>query len=128
MTAEFLALIEAVVRLIVSAVGLALSTLLLPWLRDEAIPWLKEKRLYTMVSTFVRAAEKMCEAGNLNGHKKAYVIALLKEHGVEITAEVDAFIESAVKELDIAVDAGIGSIVDEFEDNSAAEVNSNGEV
>lgn len=130
MAAEFIELASAAVKLVVAAIGLVMSTLVLPWLRDEAIPWLQEKRLYATVLTFVRAAEKMCEAGNLEGRKKAYVISLLKERGVEITPEVDAYIESAVKELDIAVDSSISGIVDSMENicDEKAEVEANGEL
>ena len=122
MTAEFIELVSAVIRLIIAAMTVAFSTFMLPWVRDELIPWLKEKHLYSLVVKFVRAAEKMYEAGTLVGLKKAYVISLLKERGFELTPEIDAFIESAVKELDIAVDSSIGDIVGEFiEDENAKE-------
>ena len=58
----------------------------------------------------------MAETGKIErGEKKYYVIDLLIDKGYTITDEVEAFIESAVKELDMAVDAGFAEIVDEFE-------------
>ena len=46
-------------------------------------PWLKEQKIYGQVVKFVRAAEKMAEAGKLDKAKKnAYVVALLEKAGV----------------------------------------------
>ncbi len=76
------------------------------------IPWLKEQRIYSTIKKFVRAAEKLAEAGELSKvEKKRYVETLLKKKGVTITAEIDAMIEAAVKELDLAADVIIGEIL-----------------
>lgn len=48
---------------ILTICGLVFTGVFIPWLVKTAIPWLKEKHLYTIVSTFVKAAEKMANAG-----------------------------------------------------------------
>ena len=69
------------------------------------VPYLKKKNIYDTVKKLVQAAEKLAE--NANSDKKAWVKAELSRLGVKMTALtdtlIDAFIESAVKELDIAV-------------------------
>lgn len=65
------------------------------------VPWLKEKRLYDIVKQFVRAAEKL--AANVTLDKKQYVIDCLTDKGIKVTPAVDALIEAAVEELDIAI-------------------------
>ncbi len=71
---------------------------------------------------FVQAAEKLAETGVLErGDKKEYVVGLLEQKGYHINAETEAFIESAVKELDMALEAGWGEILDTFEDDNEAD-------
>ncbi len=65
------------------------------------IPWLKDKHLLDTVKTLVAAAEKLAENQPID--KKAWVIAQLTNIGVKVTPFVDAAIESAVKQLDIAM-------------------------
>ena len=69
------------------------------------VPYLKKKNIYDTVKKLVQAAEKLAENANID--KKAWVKAELSHLGVKMTAVtdtlIDAFIESAVKELDIAV-------------------------
>ena len=64
------------------------------------VPWLKEKRLYETVTRLVAAAEKLGDS--LPCGKKEYVIGLLEKKGIKVTPIVDALIEAAVQELDIA--------------------------
>lgn len=102
-----------VLRLIYALAGLAITTVAVPWIRDVALPWLEDKRLYNIVCTFVKAAEKLAESGQLKkADKKAWVLKALEEKGVEITPEVEAFIESAVKDLDLALQSGWQKILD----------------
>lgn len=76
------------------------------------IPWMKEQRIYSSIRKWVRAAEKLAEAGELSkGEKKQYVETLLRKRGITITDEIDAMIEAAVKELDIAADTVISEII-----------------
>lgn len=82
----------------------------IPWLVKTGIPWLKDKRLYGIVTVLVKAAEKQREAGTLTIPKYDYVVQMLEAKGIKVTAEVKAVIEAAVKELDIAVDSAIGKL------------------
>ena len=70
------------------------------------VPWLKEKKLYGTVVKCVQAAEKYAKTHNID--KKEYVIDLLESRGIVVSSFVDALIESAVQELDIA----LGKIAD----------------
>lgn len=100
-------------RLIYALAGLAITMVVVPWIRDVALPWLEDKRLYNIVCTFVKAAEKLAESGQLSKvDKKSWVIKALEEKGVEMTPEVEAFIESAVKDLDLALQSGWQKILD----------------
>ena len=101
------------------AILLAVITcFLIPWVRSTAapfiagtvVPWLKEKRLYGVVKHFVEAAEKLAENNDIN--KKEYVVRLLESKGIEITDEVEAYIESAVINLDRSVSEVIDVITD----------------
>lgn len=66
------------------------------------VPWLKEKKVYDTICRFVRAAEKLADAGKIDkAKKKLYVRTLLEKKGVKITPEVDAMIEAAVEDLDL---------------------------
>lgn len=91
-------LVEAeIIDYLVKGVFLVLSGLVAIYV----IPWLKEKKLYNIVKQFVQAAEKYGQTHDINKHE--YVINLLKERGIEISPVVEALIESAVEELDIAL-------------------------
>lgn len=86
------------IELIVKIVFLVLSTVVTLYV----VPWLKEKRLYDTVKKMVDAAEKWAETNNIN--KKQWVIAQLESKGITVNEYVEALIEAAVKELDIALD------------------------
>ena len=99
-----------VVDAIITICGLIFTGVFIPWLVKTGIPWLKEKHLYTIVSTFVKAAEKMASAGSL----LEYVEQMLEAKGIQITPEVRAMIEAAVQDLDIAIDGALGELGDIF--------------
>ena len=86
------------VELIVKIVFLVLSTVVTLYV----VPWLKEKRLYDTVKKMVDAAEKWAETNNID--KKQWVISQLESKGITVNEYVEALIEAAVKELDIALD------------------------
>lgn len=66
------------------------------------IPWLQEKRLYSLVLEFVQAAEKLAESKQIDkAEKYTFVIKSLEEHNVKITPVIRLLIESAVEELDV---------------------------
>lgn len=85
------------------------------------VPWLKEKRLYDTVSKMVRAAEKWSQTHEID--KKAWVIQQLTASGVTVSPTVEALIESAVQELDIALGKlQVPQLVDAEEDTDATEI------
>lgn len=85
------------IEALVSIVFVILSTVVTVYV----VPWLKEKRVYDTVKKMVDAAEKWAETNNIN--KKEWVISQLEGRGIEVNEYVDALIEAAVKELDIAL-------------------------
>ena len=88
----FVEIIPYLVKIVFAVLGALVGAYL--------IPWLKEKRLYETVTRLVAAAEKLGDS--LPCGKKEYVIDLLEKKGVKVTPIVDALIEAAVQELDIA--------------------------
>lgn len=108
----------ALFRVVLTAMAVIITSVLIPWLRKECIPWLKERRLYGLVSTFVQAAEKVYQ--NMSGagtDKKQFVIDALRDKGYEITDEIAAYIESAVEELDLFTLSAVSGLADAFNDN-----------
>ena len=111
-------IINIVIEAIFAILGRFFTGVAVPWLIKTGIPWLKDKRLYGIVTVLVKAAEKQREAGALPIPKYDYVVQMLEAKGIKVTAEVKAMIEAAVKELDIAVDSTIGTLGGIFvEDN-----------
>lgn len=109
---------SGVLQIVCALIGILLTVVIGPWLKTSAIPWMKEKQLYGLVKKFVQAAEKLSETGALeSADKKCYVVHLLEQKGYPMTAETEAFIESAVKELDMAIAAGWSEVFESFEDN-----------
>lgn len=114
-----------IVDAIIAICGLIFTGVFIPWVKQTGIPWLKEKRLYNLASLFVKAAEKQTEAGTLTTPKLEYVMKRLEEKGYQITPEVRAVIEAAVKDLDIAVDGAIGVLGDVFVEEEATDAEQN---
>ena len=112
---------ECVVNVVKLIIAIVFSVVILPWVKKCAIPWLKEKRLYGIIKKFVRAAEKLGEAGLIDKKSKLdYVSGLLKKRGINVDAEVRALIESAVGDLDDEISHGMLSLIDAL--NSASEM------
>ena len=100
-----------VFEIIATIITLLVSYYVVPFIKNDAIPWLKEKRVYEIIKQLVQAAEKMAESGAIAKiDKKETVIKLLSEKGIDVTDEISALIESAVKELDIIIDTTITEI------------------
>lgn len=113
---------SGILQIVCALIGILLTAVVVPWLKTRAIPWMKEKQLYGLVKKFVQAAEKLAETGALEREdKKDYVVNLLEQKGYHMNAEAEAFIESAVKELDMAAEAGWGEILDTFEEEVDAD-------
>ncbi len=110
-------IIESATKLLIALVLTAITAYVIPWLKNTVVPWLKEKHLYDIIKKFVEAAEKLAQAGTIpKEEKKQYVIALLKAKGITVTPEIEANIEAAVQELDIATLQAITHIGAVFEE------------
>lgn len=91
-----------ILEIISTIISLVVAFYILPCIKSDLIPWLKEKRLYSTVESFVKAAEKLAESGVIEKcDKKGKVVELLENKGIKVDETVEAFIESCVKELDI---------------------------
>ena len=113
MTPEILfnAIAGNVFEIIATIITLMVSYYIIPAIKNDLVPWLKEKRIYETIKKLVKAAEKMAESNMIEKvDKKVTVVKLLQDKGIVVTEEIDALIESAVKELDIIVDTTITEI------------------
>lgn len=91
-----------ILEIVMTIISLVVSYYVIPYVKNDFIPWLKEKHLYNIVKNFVQAAEKLAESGVIDKDcKKEKVVELLENKGIVVDATIDAFIESCVKELDI---------------------------
>lgn len=103
-------------EIIITIISLVVSCYVIPYIKNDLIPWLKEKHLYNTVRNFVRAAEKLAESGVIpKADKKDKVIELLESQGIDVNPMVDAIIESCVKELDIVTSTIFEEIIDSEE-------------
>lgn len=109
-------LASILIKLACAGIVMTVSATVAPWIKKELIPWLKEKRLYEIVRSFVLAAEKMAESGAIDKEmKKRFVIDCLTGKGINVTDEILALIECAVEELDLAIESGFIMIGDAFD-------------
>ena len=88
---EFETLANYAAKIIIAAIAMLVTYYL--------IPWLKDKRLYSIVSQLVKGAEKYATSHEID--KKQFVCDMLAQYGIKVTPVVEAFIEGAVEELDI---------------------------
>lgn len=96
------AILPNILEIIITIISLVVARYVIPYIKNDMIPWLKEKRLHNIIAKFVQAAEKLAESGVIEKcDKKAKVIELLEKNGITVTETIDSFIESAVKELDL---------------------------
>lgn len=110
-------ILPRILDIVITIISLVIAYYVIPCIKDDFIPWLKEKRLYNIVKSFVQAVEKLSESGVIDKvDKKAKVIELLENRGIVVDATVDAFIESCVKELDIVTSVVFEEIMDEDEE------------
>ena len=102
---------ENVLDIVIAVISIVVSVYLIPIIKNDLKPWLEEKRIYSLVKKFVEAAEKLAESGVIEKiDKKAKVIELLELKGIVVDEEIDAFIESAVKQLDIVASTVVEEI------------------
>lgn len=114
-------ILDCAVKAVRLIIAIVFSAIVIPWVKKSAIPWLKEKHLYGIIQKFVRAAEKLGDAGTISKDAKLdYVIGLLGRRGIEVTADVRALIESAVGDLDDEFSHGMMSLVEAL--NTAGDI------
>lgn len=121
-------IISIVIDAIFAIIGLFFTGVVIPWVVKIGIPWLKDKRLYGVVSTLVKAAEKQAQSGALTIPKYDYVVRMLEAKGIKVTPQVKAVIEAAVKDLDIAVDGAIGALGGLFVEEETGEADGKAEL
>lgn len=101
-----------ILEIVLTIISLVISYYVIPYIKSELIPWLKEKRIYSVVKNFVQAVEKMAETGAIDKTtKKERVIELLQSKGITVDATVETLIESCVKELDMLASVVVEEIV-----------------
>lgn len=110
------AILPNIFEIIATIISLVISYYVIPFIKNVLMPWLKEKRVYSIVKNFVQAVEKLAESGAIEkADKKAKVVELLESKGIVVDATIDAFIESCVKELDIITSTVYEEIITENE-------------
>ncbi len=125
MTELWEAIATGLLKVVIAAISVIVTAVVVPWLNNTVIPYLKEKRLYNIVCRFVQAAEKMSAGGALDKTaKRDYVVRLLMSKGIAVDDEISALIESAVEELDLAVSESASQITEMFvpEETTSEEV------
>lgn len=107
------AILPNILEIIMTIISLIVAYYVIPYIKSDLMPWLKEKRIYNVVKSFVQAVEKMAESGIIEKvDKKQYVVKLLESKGIIVDDTVNAFIESCVKELDIVTSVVYEEIVE----------------
>jgi len=126
---DFIAIfMDNIVELVFAVIFAVITCFVTPWVKntlapfiaDVIIPWLKEKRVYAIVSRFVKGAEKYNKTHPIN--KKQWVLTQLEKKGIPITPEIEAYLESAVQELDMAIETATSAFVN-TNDNPAIQNN-----
>lgn len=104
-------LVDNGLEVIIACISILVSYYIIPVIKNTMIPFLKEKRLLSIIKNLVEGVEKMAESGQLEKtDKKAKVVELLKSKGINVTVEVEILIEACVKELDLATSTIIKEI------------------
>ena len=107
-------LLNNVLDIVVAVIALIVSKYAIPYIKNDFIPLLKEKRLYTTVRTLVEGVEQVADAGIIEKSvKKERVIALLQEQGLEVTESVETIIEACVKAMNDMKDAVVEEVTKE---------------
>lgn len=114
-------------EIIATIISLVVAYYVIPCIKNDLVPWLKEKHLYNTVKKFVQAAEKLAESGVIKKvDKKSKVIELLNKNGIIVNETIEAFIESCVKELDLVTSVVYEEIIEaETETTETTETENN---
>ena len=95
-------IVNNVLEIIAAVISCIVAYYIIPAIKTDLIPWLKDKRIYNMAKKFVQGVEKLYESGVIEKvDKKSEVIRLLEEQGIIVDDKLSMFIESAVKEVDL---------------------------
>ena len=117
------AILPNILEIVVTIISLVVARYVVPSIKNDLIPWLKEKKLYQTIKKFVQAVEKLAESGAIaKVEKKDKVVELLKKNGIEVNETTEAFIESCVKELDIVTSTVYDEIMVETEESEEPEL------
>lgn len=107
-------ILSNLLEIIMAIISLIVARYVIPCIKNDLVPWLKEKHLYNIIKNFVQAAEKLAESGVISKvDKKAKVIELLENKGIIVDKSIEALIESCVKELDIVTSVVYEAIVED---------------
>ena len=107
-------ILENALEIVLAVISLLVTCSLLPLIKSDLVPFLKEKRIYSTVRKFVQAAEKLAETGTIPKIEKSkYVIGLLEKNGITVDDTIKAFIESCCKEIDMIADFTMNEILEE---------------
>ena len=107
------AILPNILEIILTIISLIVSYYVIPCIKRDLIPWLKEKHMYSIVKNLVQAVEKMAETGAIDKTtKKIKVLELLQSQGITTDSTIETLIESCVKELDMLASAVVKEIVE----------------
>lgn len=107
------AILSNILEIILTIISTIIAYYVIPYIKSDLIPWLKERRLYNIVKKFVQAVEKLAEAGAIDKKdKNEKVVELLQSKGIVVDSTIKAFIESCVKELDMAASVIIDEMIE----------------
>ena len=68
---EFVEMFAAgLVDIIFAGIGLIVLKVVLPWVENVGLPWLKDKHLWALIEQYVAAAEKNAESGFIKSDTK----------------------------------------------------------
>ncbi len=93
--------IVKIILAIISLAGVIITGVLVPYVKAKTTETQREN-IYQVVMFAVKAAEQIYFQPGMGEKKKEYVVNYLNSKGIKITKEdLDLFIESAVKELNL---------------------------
>lgn len=106
-------LVGGILTAVVSIATYAAQKYLYPWLRDYAVPWLRQNNLLSAAKVAVEYAEAVM--GRFNGEEKLQIaLTIMASKGWVNSEEVYQAIMAKWKELDIAqISAGVKEVLDE---------------
>lgn len=111
-----------ILEIIITIISLVVARYVIPCIKNDLVPWLKEKHLHNIIKSFVQAVEKMSESGMIEKEsKKQKVIELLEAKGIVVDETISMLIESCVKELDLISSAFYDEIIVETDKTESEE-------